>query len=191
MAVPQLELEKSPPLSVEEFLELAQRQGWDEDTRVELLDGEIVWMSPIGDPHAGCVGRLNRLFTRRYADEVALVWPQNPVRVSQIDLPQPDLGLLRPRADYYSASTPRPNDVLVLVEVADTTVRTDLGRKARIYATAGVQEYWVVDLNSRSIYVHRQPSGGEYAVRAVLRSSDQLRAEFAPDVSFTVDEILG
>jgi Uma2 family endonuclease len=190
MAVPQLELEKNPPLSVEEFLELAQRQGWDEDTRVELLDGEIVWMSPIGDPHAACVSRLNELF-RRYPTDVALIWPQNPVRVSQIDLPQPDLGLLRPRADYYSSATPRPEHALVLVEVADTTVRTDLGRKARIYATAGVQEYWVIDLNSRSIYVHRRPGGGEYAVRAVLRTGDQLSAEFAPNVSFTVDEILG
>ena len=191
MAVPPLELEKSPPLSVEEFLEVARRQGWDEDTRVELLDGEIVWMSPIGDPHAACVSRLNRLFTRRYADDVALVSPQNPVRVSQIDLPQPDLALLKPRADYYSSSTPRPEDVLVLVEVADTTVRTDLGRKARIYAAAGVQEYWVIDLNSRSIYVHRQPSGGAYAARAVLSNSDHLSAQFAPDVSFTADEMLG
>jgi hypothetical protein len=107
MPVPQLELEKNPPLSVEEFLELAQRQGWDEDTRVELLDGEIVWMSPIGDPHAAFVSRLNELF-RRYPTDVALIWPQNPVRVSQIDLPQPDLGLLRPRADYYGSAAPRP-----------------------------------------------------------------------------------
>src|SRR5919198_3377600 len=191
MAIPQLELEKSPPLSVENFLELADRLGWDEDTRVELLDGEIVWMSPIGDPHAGCVGRLNRLFTRRYPDEAALVWPQNPVRISDIDLPQPDLGLLKPRADYYSSHTPRPEDVLVLVEVADTTVRTDLGRKARIYATAGVREYWVIDLNSRGVYVHRQPIGGDYAARTILKGSDRLSAQFAPDVSFTVDEILG
>jgi Uma2 family endonuclease len=189
MAIPQLELEKSPPLSVDDFLELADRLGWDEDTRVELLDGEIVWMSPIGDPHAACVGRLNELF-RRYPAEAALVWPQNPVRVGQIDLPQPDLSLLKPRADYYSSSTPRPEDVHVLVEVADTTVRTDLGRKARIYATAGVQEYWVIDLNSRSVYIHRQPTGGDYAVRTVLKGSDRLNALFAPDVSFTVDEII-
>jgi Uma2 family endonuclease len=106
-------------------------------------------------------------------------------------LPQPDLGLLKARADYYSSSTPRPEDVLVLVEVADTTVRTDLGRKARIYATAGVQEYWVVDLNSRTVYVHRQPSGGVYAIRTLLKSGDNLSAPFAPDVSFTVGEILG
>ncbi|MBV9327246.1 MAG: Uma2 family endonuclease [Chloroflexi bacterium] len=190
MAVPQLELEKSPPLSVEDFLELADQLGWDEDTRVELLDGEIVWMSPIGDPHAACVGRLNELF-RRYPTEAALVWPQNPVRVSQIDLPQPDLTLLKPRADYYASSTPRPEDVLLLVEVADTTVRTDLGRKARIYATAGVREYWVIDLNSRSVYSHGEPTGGDYAVRTVLRGSDRLSAQFAVEVSFTLEEILG
>jgi Uma2 family endonuclease len=190
MAIPKLELEKSPPLSVEDFLELAARMGWEEDTRVELLDGEIVWMSPIGDPHAACVGRLNELF-RRYPTEVALVWPQNPVRVSQIDLPQPDLALLKPRPDYYGSGTPQPEDVQVLVEVADTTVRTDLGRKARIYATAGVREYWVIDLNSQSVYIHRQPTGGDYAGRTVLNGGDLLRAQFAPEVSFTVDEILG
>src|SRR5262245_6915223 len=93
MAIPELELEKCPPLAVEDLLELADGLGWDEDICVELLNGEIVWMSPIGDPHAGCVGRLNQLFTRRYPDEAALVWPQNPVRIRDIDLPQLDLGL--------------------------------------------------------------------------------------------------
>jgi Uma2 family endonuclease len=81
--------------------------------------------------------------------------------------------------------------VFVLVEVADTTVRTDLGRKARIYATAGVRAYWLIDLNSRSVNVHGRPRGGEYAVRAVSRTGDQLGAEFTPNVSFSVDEILG
>src|SRR5260370_9283882 len=156
MAISPPELEKCPPLSVEDFLELADELGGDEDPRVDFLDGEIVWMSPIGDPHAACVGRLNELF-RRYPTEAALVCPQNPVRISDIDLPQPDLGLLKPRPDYYSSSTPRPEDVLVLVEFADTTVRTDLGRNARIYASAGVRQYWVIDLNSRTIYVNPQP----------------------------------
>ena len=191
MAIAELELEKSPPLSVEDFRELAEHLGWDEDTRVELLDGEVVWMSPIGNPHAGCVGRLNQLFTRRYPNEVALVWPQNPVRASDIDLPQPDVGLLKPRADYYSSATARAEDVLLLVEVADTTVRTDLGRKARIYAAAGVREYWVIDLNARSLYVHREPTSGKYTSRVVLRAGDALSAQFAPDVPFTVDEVLG
>ena len=149
MAVEDLQLESRPPLTVEEFEALGGAEGWDEDTRVELLDGEVVWMSPINDPHAGGVNRLNRLFTRRYTDDVALVSIQNPIRIERYDEPQPDVVLLRPRPDFYATATPTPADILLLVEVADTTLRTDLGRKARIYASGGVTEYWVVDLNQR------------------------------------------
>src|SRR5579862_7287618 len=106
MAVEELQLESHPPLTVEEFRALADAEGWDEDTRVELLDGEVVWMSPINDPHAACVNRLNRLFSRRYADDVALVSVQNPVRIEHYDEPQPDLALLEPRLDFYSTATP-------------------------------------------------------------------------------------
>ena len=108
---------------------LAEAEGWDEDTRVELLDGEVVWMSPINDPHAGCVNRLNRLFSRRYTDDVALVSVQNPIRIDSYDEPQPDVALLRPRADDYATATPTPTDTLLLVEVSDSTLRIDLGRK--------------------------------------------------------------
>src|SRR5579864_8113081 len=164
MAIEELQLESRPPLTVEEFERLAETEGWDEDTRVELLDGEVVWMSPINDPHAACVKRLNQLFNRRYADQV-LVSVQDPIRVEPYDEPQPDVALLRPRPDFYASATPTPPDVLLLVEVADTTLRTDLGRKARIYASGGVSEYWVVDLNNRVLYVHRSPARGTYAER--------------------------
>src|SRR5438132_12213528 len=155
MAVEDLQLESRPPLTVEEFKTLAEAEGWDEDTRVELLDGEVVWMSPINDPHIGCVNRLNRLFHRRFAEGSVLVSVQNPVRTGPYDEPEPDIALLKPRADDYGTAKATPPDILLLVEVADRTLRTDLGRKARIYASAGVPEYWVVDLNSGTLYVHR------------------------------------
>jgi Uma2 family endonuclease len=191
MAVEDLQLESRPPLTVEEFKTLAEAEGWDEDTRVELLDGEVVWMSPINDPHAGCVNRLNRLFSRRYTDDVALVSVQNPIRIDNYDEPQPDVALLRPRADDYATATPTPTDILLLVEVSDSTLRIDLGRKARIYADAAVAEYWVVDLKNQVLYVHRDPAAGRYATRRVLGPGERISGQFAPEVVFGVAELFG
>jgi Uma2 family endonuclease len=191
MAVEDLQLESRPPLTVEEFKTLAEAEGWDEDTRVELLDGEVVWMSPINDPHAGCVNRLNRLFSRRYTEDVALVSVQNPIRIDSYDEPQPDVALLRPRPDDYATATPTPADILLLVEVSDSTLRIDLGRKARIYADAAVAEYWVVDLKNQALYVHRDPAAGTYSSRRVLSRSDRIQGAFAPAVEFGVAELVG
>jgi Uma2 family endonuclease len=191
MAVERLHLESRPPLTVDEFEALAKGQGWDEDGRVELLDGELVWMSPVNDPHIGCVNRLTDLFGHRYPADMPLVSVQNAIRAGQHDEPQPDVALLRPRADYYGTAKATPPDVLLLVEVSDTTLRTDLGRKARIYANAGVHEYWVLDLNNGAVYVHRSPSNGAYSTREVLGPADHLSADFAPSVQFIVAELLG
>jgi Uma2 family endonuclease len=189
MAVEELQLESRPPLTIEEFRRLADAEGWDEDTRVELLDGEVVWMRPINDPHAASVRRLTQMFGRHYAPDLAQLSVQNPIRIERYDEPQPDLALLRPRSDFYAAATPTPTDVLLLVEIADTTLRTDLGRKARIYAAGGVSEYWVVDLNNHVLYVHRSPSGATYAERRVLAPGDRVAAEFAPHVEFRGEEV--
>lgn len=191
MAVEDLRLESRPPLTVEEFAALAHAEGWDEDTRVELLDGEVVWMSPINDPHAACVRRLTHLFSGHYAAGQALVSVQNPIRIERYDEPQPDVALLRPREDFYARATPTPTDILLLVEVADTTLRTDLGRKARIYASGGVAEYWVIDLNNRVLYVHGSPADGRYTSQRVLGSSESISAAFADGVRFKVVELIG
>jgi Uma2 family endonuclease len=191
MAIRDLELESRPPLTVEEFEALAETEGWDEDTRVELLDGEVVWMSPINDPHAACVRRLTRLFSQRYAADLTEVSVQNPIRIEHYDEPQPDMALLRPRPDFYASATPTPADILLLVEVADTTLRTDLGRKARIYASGDVAEYWVVDLNNRVLYVHRSPARGTYAVRQVLAPGERVAAGFAAQIKHAIEEVIG
>jgi Uma2 family endonuclease len=113
MAIEDLELESRPPLTVEEFEALARAEDWDEDTRVELLDGEVVWMSPISDPHAACVKRLNRLFGQCYTADQMLVSVQDPIRIERYDEPQPDVALLRPRphrpmsCSWLRSRTPR------------------------------------------------------------------------------------
>jgi Uma2 family endonuclease len=191
MAIRELQLESRPPLTVEEFEALAQTEGWDEDTRVELLDGEVVWMSPINDPHAACVRRLTQLFSRQYPADLAQLSVQNPIRIEHYDEPQPDVALLSSRSDFYASATPTPADILLLVEVADTTLRTDLGRKARIYASGGVAEYWVVDLNNRVLYVHRSPTRGTYAERQVLAPGERVGAGFAPHIEVAIEEVTG
>lgn len=131
------------------------------DDRVELLDGEVVVMSPIGPLHGAAVAYLNREFVRLAGDE-ALLFPQNPVALSEWSEPQPDLMLLRPRDDFYQTGHARPEDVLLLVEVADTSASRDRGVKLRLYAEAGIAEYWVVDLGRREIIVYQDPRDGEY-----------------------------
>ena len=138
-----------------------------------------------------CRRRLNRLFNRRYADDQVLVSVQDPIRIERYDEPQPDVALLVPRPDFYEATTPTPADLLLLVEVADTTLGTDLGRKARIYAGGGVAEYWVVDLNNRVLYVHRSPARGAYAERQVLTPGEPVAAGFAAHIEFRVEELTG
>jgi Uma2 family endonuclease len=131
------------------------------------------------------------LFNHRYPETMVLVSIQNPVRVGKYDEPEPDVVLLKPRADDYGTAKATPQDIVLLVEVSDKTLRTDLGRKARIYASAGISEYWVVDLNSQIVHVHRTPVDGAYRTRTVMARGAEVSAQFAPTVQFTIHEILG
>jgi Uma2 family endonuclease len=131
--------------TVAEYHKMAEAGILSEDDRVELLEGEIVAMSPIGSRHAGLVNRLNRLFSQRAGDQV-VVSVQNPVRLGGYSEPQPDLALLRPRADFYTSSHPGPEDVLLAVEVAETSAAVDREVKVPLYARFGVPEVWLVDL---------------------------------------------
>jgi Uma2 family endonuclease len=133
-----------------------------EDSQVELIRGQIIDMAPIGAPHLGMVNRLNRLLITMLAGR-AVVSVQNPVRLDDGSEPEPDLAVLKPRADDYETATPRPADVLLLVEVADSTLRADRDIKVPLYAESGIPECWLVDVAGRAVEVYRQPSGGCYA----------------------------
>ncbi len=161
-----------------------------EDDRVELLAGEIVEMAPISSYHAACVNRLNALFGSRLGQR-AIVHVQNPIILDDRSEPEPDLALLRPREDYYTESHPRPEDMLLVVEVAYTTLEFDRGTKIPLYARSGVAEAWLVDLNEGCIYVYRHPRAQGYRDVQTYRRGDVLAADAFPDVTFSVDEILG
>ena len=159
--------------SVGEFHRMAEAGVFSEDDRLELLAGEIVRMTPIGSRHAGCVNRLNRLLTTAVGTD-AVVAVQNPVVCSDQTELQPDLAILKPRADFYSHSHPRPQDVFALIEVADTSVGYDRGVKMLAYARAGIPALVIVDLAARAIDVYSAPADGVYCTHRVLSADDIL-----------------
>jgi Uma2 family endonuclease len=159
------------------------------DDRVELIEGEIVEMPPIGSFHSGIVNRLVRLFTPVIGTELVFS-PQNPVAAGPDSAPQPDVALLRWRDDEYTDSTPTPGDVLLLIEIAESTLASDQRIKAPLYASAAIQELWIVNLKNASVEVHTEPSEAGYRSIAILRGSDKLSPKAVPSISFTVAELL-
>ena len=132
-----------------------------EDDRCELIRGEIVEKMTIGDRHAACVNRLTRILVRLVGDR-AIVAVQNPIRLAD-SVPEPDIALLRPRADFYADGKPGPEDVLLVIEVADASLAYDRAVKLPLYAENGIEACWIVDLNDSAVLVHRQPAGGSYS----------------------------
>jgi Uma2 family endonuclease len=186
---------KRPPhepfrFAVERYEAMVDAGILTEDDRTELIEGEIVAKMTIGDRHAACVDRLNRLFNRRLDDDQAIVRVQNPVRVTA-GIPEPDLALLRPRADFYAGGKPTPADIFLLIEVADSSLAIDREVKAPLYARAGVAEYWIANLVDEVVEVHRDPRpDGTYAAVAVIPRGGAVGPLAFPELVLPVDQIL-
>ncbi|HEX9700961.1 MAG TPA: Uma2 family endonuclease [Acidobacteriota bacterium] len=176
--------------TVDEFEHLAEVGILDEDDRVELLDGDIVEMTPISSQHAGGVNALIAIYAGRLGDR-AVVAAQNPVRLDDFNEPQPDLCLLRPREDRYRRSHPGAGDVLLLIEVAHTSQPYDQGIKAPLYSRYGVRETWVVDVDESTVHVFRDPSPAGYRSHEQLRPGETVAPEAFPEVLVEVAEIVG
>ncbi len=176
--------------TVDEYYRMAEAGILGEDDRVELLDGEIVEMTPNGSRHAAVVRRLDRLF-HDVVRGAALVSVRNPVRLHRYGEPEPDIALLKPRDDCYAAAHPTAADVLLLVEVADTSLAYDHERKLPAYAAAGIPEVWLIDLTTDRIEVYREPDGGAYRDRRVLGRKATLTILRLPDITLAASEILG
>ena len=174
--------------TVDEYHCMAKAGIFDEDSRVELIEGDIVEMAPIGGPHLWCVNRLTRLFVLLVGTR-AIVSVQNPVQLSERSEPQPDVVLLRPR-DPADTSTPMPIDVLLLIEVADTTLLYDRRRKLPLYARAGIPEVWIVNLRDERIEVYRQPAATGYQQQTVYERGSTLAPLAFPDITIPCGEIL-
>ena len=176
--------------SVEEFNKLGEAGIFDEGDRVELLDGEIIVMSPIGRDHAGIVLRLNAVLNQRLGPR-ALVNPQNPAVLDDYSEPLPDFTLLKPKRDFYTSGHPRPADILLLIEVSDTTLAYDRGRKLRKYAEREIREVWIVNVKERGIEQFREPEGASYSFSRVHRRGEWISIEAFPDVEFEIQELIG
>ena len=176
--------------TVEEYHQMAQAGILHEDDRVELIAGEIVEMAPIGSKHAACVDRLNRLFSQRIGER-AIVRVQNPLRLEEHSEPQPDLALLRPRPDFYARTHPGPEEVFLVIEVAETSVAYDQEVKVPLYARAGIPEVWLIDLQADRITRYHQPTPQGYRSVQQVDRSHRLAPLAFPELHLAVEEMLG
>lgn len=161
-----------------------------EGDRVELIEGEIVKMAAIGTRHASCVRRLIRSFSV-IPQNLAILGVQDPIQLTEHTEPQPDVVLLQPRADYYATAHPVPSEVLLLVEVSDSTVNYDRDVKVSIYARSLIQEVWLVDLVENCWEVYPQPGRNGYSLMLKFCRGQQVAPLAFPDLEVSVDFILG
>ena len=176
-------------LTVDEYHRMAETGVLAPDARVELIEGEIIDMAPIGTRHGSAVLRLTHLLNRACGDQ-AILSVQGALRLSPRSEPEPDLMLLRPRADYYAAAHPGPADVLLLIEVSDRTARYDREIKLPLYARHGVAEVWIVDLEAGVLRCFSRPQGGVHADATETRTPGPLTPLALPGVAIDLSGVL-
>lgn len=172
-------------ISVAEYERMGEVGILNPADRLELLEGEIYEMSPIGSPHAACVNYLSQLLVNFAAGEL-IVSTQNPVRLNDFSEPQPDVALVRWRDDFYRRSHPTPADVLLVIEVADSTVETDRSVKLPLYAGAGVPEVWIVNLPGEAVEIYAGPQGTTYQATRSHGRGEVARSHTVADLSVNV-----
>lgn len=160
------------------------------DSRVELLNGEIIKMSPIGSRHAGKLKRLRKLLGQKLDPDI-VIGVQDPIQLDDRSEPQPDLSILKPRQDFYESANPLADDVLFVIEVADSSVVFDREIKMPLYARAGVAEVWLVDLKKDRIEVHAKPHDGAFREVRIAQRGQQIISTTIPELMLNADEILG
>ena len=176
--------------TVDDYYRMAEAGILTEDDRVELIDGEILQMSAIGSRHLGCVNRASTLFVESFGRR-CVVSTQNPVQLSAWTEPQPDIVVLNPRPDFYASKKPMAEDVLLVLEVADTTLSYDRDIKVPRYAAAGIQEVWIESLVDDRLLVYRDPAETGFRTSFTLERGKSISPMAFPDNIFTIDDLLG
>lgn len=178
------------PFTVAEYHRMGEAGILSESDRVELIEGELVAMSPVGSRHVGTVHILNQLLVVAVGNR-GLVSVQSPIRLDDRSEPEPDVAVLRPRADYYRTALPGPPDVLLVIEVSDSTLAYDRAVKAPLYAAHGLSELWIVDLVGQKIEVYRRPEEGRYTDVSRVGAGSTLEPVLLPGVLVLVAAVLG
>lgn len=178
------------PITTDLYHQMIEKGILTEDDKIELLEGDLIKMSAVGPRHAACVERLSDYLRDELGKAVSLRH-QNPVELSNYSEPEPDIAIIKRRKDYYIQAHPQPHDVLLLVEVADSTLKKDRGIKLAAYAKAGIIEYWIVNLADDLIEVYTNPSGNTYQNVRLVRHDETLALQALPAITLLSDEVLG
>ncbi len=177
------------PFTVADYMRMGEAGILGRRDRVELIHGEILAMSPIGPPHNAAVARALREFIQVFGDE-AIVWAQGSVQLDNWSAPEPDIALLRARDDFYASRLPLPQDILLVVEISETSLRYDRDTKAELYAAAGIPEYWVSDIGGDRVYVYSNPEGGAYGRVGEFHRGSRIPPQLFPESSIAIDALL-
>ena len=177
-------------LNISQYHQMSEAGIFSENDKVELINGEIIEMSPIGRRHTACVNRLNSVFSQLLGNKV-IIAVQNPIILNNLSEPEPDIALLKPRADFYESGHPQPQDIFLLIEVADSSLEYDRDVKIPLYATSGISEVWLVDIYEQVIIVYRYPSENGYSDIQTLSRGEKLSIQAFPEINLVVNDILG
>lgn len=175
--------------NLDEWRRLGEANIFPPDSRLELIEGEILEMAPIGFNHAGHVMRLINFFTPLLAGK-AVVNAQNPLQLGDLSEPEPDFMLLKPNPDFYCSRHPNADDVLLLIEVADSSLEFDQKQKLRLYSLHGIPEYWLLNLIDNCLEVYRHPRGESYEQKTTLRAGDLISLLRLPNIAIKLSDIL-
>ena len=176
--------------NVKEYHRLIESNILHEDDRVELVEGRIIDMTPIGSKHAACVSRLNELFSEKLQKR-AIVNIQNPVSLTEYSEPEPDITIIKRRPDFYAEQLPQPEDVLLIIEVADSSLEYDCETKIPLYAKANIKEVWLVNLIENIVQIYNEPTPEGYNIMMKRRYNQKISPGNFPDITLTVSGILG
>ncbi len=176
--------------TVKDYHKMAESGIIHPDERLELIDGEIFKMSPIGRRHAGYVNLLSRFFLELFSLNQAVIQIQNPIILNDLSEPEPDVSLLKPRQDQYFSGLPQATDVYLLVEVAESSLESDRSEKLPRYAAAAIPEVWLINALTHQLECYRHPENGRYREYQTLERGDSLKLVSFPDVLINLDSIL-
>lgn len=176
--------------TVDEYHNFIESGVFAPEERLELWEGEFIEMSPIGKRHAGCVAGLTAYLNHLFFQKL-VVWTQNPIVLNNFSEPEPDVCLLKQRNDFYRTVNATAQDVLLTIEVADSTVKYDRDIKFPKYAENGIPEAWLIDLENDRIEIHSQPTKNGYKLVKILHRGDIAESTVFEEIKIAVDDILG
>jgi Uma2 family endonuclease len=177
-------------LNINQYHQMIEHGIFTENDKIELIKGELISMSPVGIKHAFVVRRLTALLSQKFGDR-SIIDIQNPILLDDNSEPEPDVVVLKPRDDFYQFQLPRPDDLLLIIEVSDTTLKYDRTVKIPLYSEAKIREIWIIDINSECVEIYRYANTEGYDQMQRYRLGETLSILAFPDLSLTVNDIFG